>query len=142
MISSIGIERNIRKSRRGLTFFELLAAITILSTGIVMIYKGLFLALDYQTHLAQRAYAMHWLDREMARIQLQYQITGELPWQLSAQEHRVRIHHREVPFKTVVHFRILESLRNIVQMDITLSWRDRNRDFRLSRSSYLSRVGL
>jgi hypothetical protein len=127
---------------RGLTFFELLAAITILSTGIVMIYKGLFLTLDYQTHLAHRAYAMHWLDQQMVQIQLQYQMTGELPWQLSTQEHRARIDHREVPFKVVTHFRFLESLRNIVEMDITLIWRERNRDFRLSRSAYLSRVGL
>ncbi len=137
-ISSTG--NNHRRGRRGLTFLELMTTTAILGVGIVGIYKALLASLDYQRHLTCRLHAMNLMDHEIARIQTMYQGAGELPEGENGKVYEVLLNHAAIPFQVTLDGKQFQAADQLLWLDVTLSWPERGRSFKITRSVYLVKI--
>ena len=130
-------DRQKRKNIRGVTFFELLIAVTILATGMVAIYKVLLLSLDYQDYLMQRLYANTLIDYKIESIQQDFQETGPAALALKGETEEAVLNNKHIAFQFSYDFKNLGDLKKIFQLDVVLSWADHGRSFHLARSAYV-----
>ena len=130
-------DRQKRKNIRGVTFFELLIAVTILATGMVSIYKVLLLSLDYQDYLMQRLYANTLIDYKIESIQQDFQETGPMALALKGETEEAVLNNKHIAFQFSYDFKNLGELKKILQLDVALSWADHGRSFHLARSAYV-----
>lgn len=129
----------IKVNTKGFTFFEVMVAIAILTTGLVMIYKAFLLSVDYQGYLTNRLYAMNLLDHKISLIQREYQDKGELPVQQRGEKFEVVLNRRTVTFQFDMAFEGVDGLEDVLEMVLFLSWEDRGKTRKLSRVAYLYR---
>jgi len=122
-----------------LTFFEVMVSVVILSMGLVMIYKSFLASLDYQRYLSHRLYAMNFLDSRIEAIRSDYRILQyEFPQQ-DSENFAVIINNKRIPFRLDMMSSGIANLEKILKVDLLLSWEERGRTFRLSRSFYMTR---
>lgn len=124
---------------KGLSFFEVMITIAILSLGLVMIFRAFFISLDTISHLTYRWHAMMLLENKIAEIQQKFQVTGEIPMELTAEPEKKNINRRVIDFGYKTEIRDFISLGGIFRVTLTVFWRERNRDIRLSQSAYIAR---
>ncbi len=124
--------------RRGFTFFEVMVTVVVFSLGLVMIHKAMLLSFDYQQHLTNRLFAKNYLDHQATRIQYLFKSGAALPKDLNGSVHAVRLNKRLIPFRLSVSMKPLNTEKDFYEMEMTLSWPERSRTARLSRSAYLS----
>jgi prepilin-type N-terminal cleavage/methylation domain-containing protein len=124
------------KTKGGFTFFEIMVTVTVLSIGIVMIYKALLLSLDYQNHLSFRLYALNLIDNQTAAINQQYNLSGEIPEDIDGQIYEVILNNRKVPFKLSVDYEELGKLEQIYTMSLSLEWPERDRVVMIEQMSF------
>ncbi len=132
-----------RKSRcdsRAVTFFELLVTVTILASGMVMIYKALLLSLDYQDYLMQRLYADNLIEHKIVLIQQDFQDNGTLELTPQGEIEDVVLNNKRIAFQFSYDLKDMGDLKSIFQLDVDLSWADHGRSFRLARSAYVFRL--
>lgn len=129
-----------RSKKSGLTFFEVMVTVAILSTGIVMIYKSLLMSLDYQDHLTRRLYASNLLEGALIDIQLNYEGSQIPPPAQERNTYNVVLNNRLVSFQFTIDFFEDYELRNIWRADAVLSWPERGRTFSLVRSIYVGPI--
>ena len=125
------------KNQKGLTFIEMMVAVSILAVGLTMIFKAFLICLDYMNHLTNRIYADIFLDNELITLQMQYQLTGEIP----VGESQVAPPFRQTTplnFQYAVNLYPLGELKDIYQLNIVLSWKEHGQTKSLVRSSYVS----
>ena len=122
---------------RGLTFFELMVAIVILNLGILAIYKAFLNSLNYQNHLTNRLYAMHYLNQKMSMLQSTIQKEGEVQLIPQEERHVVILNNQTIIFQFNMNISIVNGLKGIFQVDMTLSWLEQGRPNRIMRSSYI-----
>ncbi len=116
-----------------------MVTVAILAVGIVMIYKALLLSLNRQDHLMHRLYAMNLLDHKVTVLHRDYRKTEDFPLGQSEEIHRVLLNNKPLAFRFMIDFNEIGDLEDILQLDLTLSWRERRREIRLSRSTYVFR---
>ena len=127
------------KNRSGFTFIEIMATITILSFGIVFIYKALLISLDHQNYLDYRSYGMNLMDHKIEFAQFKLQAIGSIPSSESLVVHTAVLNNRRIPFKLTTTSERLEGLSDIFKIDMRLSWKIRGKDYSYLRSAYISR---
>jgi prepilin-type N-terminal cleavage/methylation domain-containing protein len=121
---------------KGFTFFEVMATVAILATGVVFVYKALFLTLDFQEQLSHRLYALQLLDKKIAEIKIYYKEYEDLPMYFNGQVDRVYINNRLLQFQYLVDFNSIFEIENLKRVDLSVAWREKGRVLRLSRTSF------
>ena len=128
-------------SNRGFTFFEVLVTVTIFSCGIVMIVKSLVSGLDYQRHLTNRLFALHYLEDQYADIQREYRLSGQVPFGYDGLVADVILDNRPMRFVLALDLdEELGFLPGFYHMTMRLSWQERGQERKVSRVAYLSRT--
>jgi len=117
---------------------EVMVAVAILATGIVFIYRSFFISLDYLNHVANRLYAMTLVDNNIALMQGAFALQKEIPLGRQARETAV-INNKEVVFQHATNLRPVAGLKNIYQIDASLSWYEGRRAVSIARAAYISK---
>ena len=127
------------KSKNGFTFFEVMMTAAILAVGIVMIYRSLIIALDYQNHLTNRFFASNFLTDKVEWTQLVFQQKGELPLAENGKVFSAYVNKVPVAFTFNFSVRNVDNFEGILAVDMVLSWAERGRTIHLSRTAYIIR---
>ena len=138
---SIGNKRSIPfwklpREKAGFSFLEVMTAVVILATGVVLIYRSFLASLDIQAHLQNRLAALALIEDRSARLERFYQENHKLPFDTRGQLLTSKVGFREVPFQLTVTVRPMEPLKNMAVVFLELSWPERARDYTLSRSLF------
>ena len=123
---------------KGFSFLEVMVAVSVLAVGIVFIYKAFFTTIDYLTHLKIRLYANAALEQKVANIQYFFKLKGEIP-DLRDEVDTAVVNNKTIPFAYATTLNSVDAMPNLVQMELTCSWPERNRNFKLARSMYLTK---
>ncbi len=125
-------------NKRGFTFIEVMIALVVLSTGIVLVYKSFFLCVDYLNNLSTRVYATHLLDSRIAEINrsLAKGTGGSL--HLGPLSETVPINRRQVKYDFDMRLDQLGA-GSLYKLTIDLTWFDGRRKMREGRAAYLMR---
>jgi prepilin-type N-terminal cleavage/methylation domain-containing protein len=121
----------------GFTFIEVLVTISLLSLGLVLIFKAMIVSLNRIEHLTNRFYASAVLDNRISTIQRMLIVYKALPVDMNVSE-KVNIGMRPVEFKQEMAFHEVEDYIDVFELDLSLVWEEQRRPVKLSRSAYLS----
>jgi len=130
--------KNNRWGKHGFSFVEVMVALAILSGGVVFIYKSFLISLDYIHHLACRSYALTLLDNKINYFQQIFAAKKEILFNQQDAGDEVTINNRKVYFRYEMDFKMVEKLKNIYQLDISLAWNEGNRHKQLARQVYIA----
>ncbi len=126
------------KVQRGYTFLELMVTVSILSVGIVGIYKVLLAAMDYQTQLSCRLYASNLMEHEISTLENQFRASGELPPKENGKILEVLLDRRNILFQfSIAPAAVENNLAGLLPVTVLLSWPDQGREFHLKKDIYL-----
>ncbi len=125
---------------RALTFMELLVTVTILATGMVMIYKAMLLSLDYQDYLTQRLYGANLLENKIAVIQRDFQYEKTMSFSSKGEFQGAVLNNKRMAYQFSYVLSNIGTLKNLFQLDVILSWMDHGRSFSLTKSIYISQL--
>lgn len=120
----------------GLTFIEVMVAIIILSAGLVAIYRSFLLGVDLNEHLANRLYALNLLESRSAFIEKELRSLRVADVASSGGEEGYGV--RPVSFQLSSILRPVGMLLSVFELDLSVSWQEKERMFTLSRSAYFS----
>ena len=124
------------KTKKGFSFIEIMTTVAVLSLGIVAIYQSFFKSLEYVNHMTYRLHALNILVNKIEMIQKEFEVTGEIKLVASTPASAV-IHGRTVEFQEKVDLVSLNTMKNIYQINVVLSWSESGRNISLSRSCYI-----
>lgn len=125
------------KTPAGFTFLECMAAIAILSLGLVVIYRALGISLDIQNDLYYRLYARNFLETRTDRIRC-YVSEGLLPGVLaSPASEQVSINRRPVTFDFQTRLETLKGLESVAEMTQDATWIIRGQERRRQQTAYI-----
>jgi len=131
--------KGIRKE--GFTLIEILVTMTILSVGIVAIFKTYLISLDQINHLTYRLYATTILDNRISTTERMLRAFQALPIDLQHTE-KVDLGHKTVNFEQELNISKVEDFLNVFEIDVTLKWMENDHQKQLSRSGYISNFSL
>ena len=138
MMLLIGIKRHRRLfSKRGFSFIEVMVTVVILSVGLVSIFQTFIISMDRMSHLTQRIYATHLLDNQIITIERRLRAYQVLPFDFNQVEH-VDIGALTVDFVPKINVSAINDFVDVFQLDLTLEWKEGNKQLSLSRSAYIS----
>ena len=143
MMSPTGSSKPIRISRKnrctkGFTFIEIMIAAAILATGILFIYKTFFTSLSYLDHFVNRIYANTLIQNEIVHSQQDLEIKKDLSSIEKTRTENVKIGNKGVDFTFHTVFSPLEDVGGIFLLNVDLSWKERERNIRLSRQAFVA----
>lgn len=130
------------RNKKGLTFFEVMVTVVILSSGIVFIYKALLSSLHYQEYLTHRLYAMNMLTNRLAELQQLSRDKKGLSPSDDAQTKEIWLDHKKIEFTTFTRIRPVGGQEDVFQVDVELSWVENDRTVRLPKSILLVQDGI
>jgi type II secretory pathway component PulJ len=113
-----------------------MVAIIILSAGLVAIYRSFLLGADLNEHLANRLYALNLLESRSAFIEKELRSLHAADVSSSGGEEGYGV--RPVSFQLSAVLKPVGTLLSVFQLDLSVSWQERERMFTLSRSAYFS----
>ncbi len=122
----------------GFSFLECMAAVSILSLGIVMIYKALLLSLDAQQYARHRLYASQYMQSQTDFLQAVLAQQGVIPAEILAKARNVILDHRPIIFSDNTTVTPFENWLYLLQLRREISWQERGKNFALSQTIYLS----
>lgn len=125
------------RGQKGFTFFELMVTVSILSIGIVGIYRVLLADVDYQTELSCRLYASNLIEHEVALMQQRYALSGELPVIDNGKVVDAVLNRRELAFQIEVSEAFSETrISGMFPAEIAVSWPYRDRVIKIKRKIF------
>jgi len=141
MISPIGnnqlfFHRSNRKAA-GFSFIEVMITVSILSFGLVLIYRAFFISLNYMEHVTYRLHAMTLLDNKVAELAQLLKGKSNLKATTLTEIDRHMVNNREVEFSFEIDYKPVLKPSGITQVDLALSWDEGIRNINLKRSVYL-----
>ena len=123
--------------KKALTFIEVMVALVILTSGLVAIFRILITSLDQLNHLTNRLYASTILDNRIGEIERNLRVYKVLPIELQQAE-VVDVGGKDVTFEQEMTISALDGFTDIFYLELTLKWKEANREVGMSRSAYLS----
>ena len=123
----------------GFTFVEVMVALVILCSGIVMVYKSFFLCADYLNNLTYRMYASSLLDEKIGDITKVFAEWPAKPMDFGGKTTALLINHKSIPFTFDINLAPLNDVKSVWQVDVNLTWPDGPRTMHAFRSAYLNR---
>ena len=136
---SLNFPRSPVRDKRGLTFFEIMVTVVILSIGTVMIFRSFLICLDYLQHLKNRLYANVLMNNKITLIQQKYLLTGRVVSEETLWEKELSS-QVDFPFKFSVNTYSFEELNGLYQFNMVLSWDEKGRTKSIVRTVYLSPI--
>lgn len=122
---------------KGLTFIETMVALVILTSGLVAVFKIFISSIDQLNHLTNRLYATTVLDNRIVKIERDLRVFKILPYELDQAE-KVDVGPKEVEFSQEMQLSAIDEFSDIFALDLTLKWKEANRNISMSRSIYLA----
>jgi prepilin-type N-terminal cleavage/methylation domain-containing protein len=110
------------KTPAGFTFLECMAAIAILSLGVVAIYRAFSLSLDIQNDLYYRLYARNFLE---TRIDVMRCVLSEglQPGSLELPtDEQLRLNRRTIDFSFQTQLEPLAARETVAQLTLNAAW--------------------
>ena len=145
MILPIGNTRKkilvLKSDTKGFTFVEVMVALVILSVGIVAILKSFIVSLDQLSYLTNRFYATTLLDNRVAQMERTLIAYNTLSLDELALTETVRVGSKKIDFKQQVTIEEVKNFPELFELNVTVSWKENNRDIKLARACYLTKVG-
>ncbi len=124
-------------NKKGFTFVEVMVTLSILSVGLVMIFKSYFLAADRMGHLQNRFHANILLDNQISEVERRFRLHGALPLGMKLSQ-SVDIGPRRVEFEPTIQLKEVDGFPEIFELVLSLSWMEGSRERLLSRSTFIS----
>lgn len=115
-----------------------MTAVAVLAGGLVMLYKSFFLCLDYQTHLACRAYAHNIMEHRIALTEQMLRDYKVLSFDRDRQSETVEFYGRPVVYQVNVAIIPKPDALGLYEVEVTVAWKEDKRDISLKRSAYIS----
>ncbi len=123
--------------KKAFTFIEIMVTVLILSFGLLAVYRTFMLTLDQMTRITNRLYANTIIDNRVALIERKYRLYNTFDLDMNYKE-SVDVGYKIIDFKQNIAFSQVENLPDLFKLDIDLNWKERDRDFSVSRSAYIS----
>ena len=124
---------------RGFTFVEVMVALVVLCSGIVMIYKSFFLCADYLNNLTCRLYASSLIDEKIGDVSKSFAEWPAKNLDFGANSVLLEINHKPIQFNYVINLAPLPDVKSVWQLDVNLLWTDGPRNMHAARSAYMIR---
>jgi len=124
-------------AKLGFTFVEVMVTLAILSSGIILLSKTFPLCLERMTHLQNRLYAITLLDNRMSTISRMLKSDQVISF-LSNPIEEVNVGRETINFKRGMKINQVEGYENLFQVNLSVAWREDNRNIKLNRSTYMS----
>lgn len=121
---------------RGFTFVEIMVTLVVLSAGIVVVFKSFFYSLDVVRSMTVRIYANNLMENRINEIERMLRVYNALPMQLGRSDD-IDLGSKTVTFKEQMLFSEVEDFSDIFRLDFSVSWKDGNKEKKLTRSSYI-----
>ena len=129
--------KNLFLNPRAYTFIEVMVTVSILSLGLVMIYSALLTSLDRMSYLTNRLYAHHLLDNRIAALERMLRSYKALPFDVDQQE-TINVGNKNIEFTQQTIIKEVDNFLDVFQVDLTLTWMEKQRQLRMMRSAYIS----
>ena len=113
-----------------------MVTLTILSVGITMIFRSYIISLERMSYLTSRLYATNILDNRISEIERSLKVYNSLPFDLSPKK-SIDIGGKEIFFKQDMNISAVENFVDLFQLELGLTWDEKDREVNLSRTSYL-----
>ena len=133
--SSWPINKAIRADR-AFTLIEILVTLVLLGGGIVVIFKTYLTSLDQLNYLTSRLYATVILDNNITFLQRVMRSNHSLNMDLGRSE-SVEVGGKKLLFDRDIKVTALSDFEGLFEADLTLAWREGQKNVRLTRSAYL-----
>lgn len=112
--------------------------ISILSVGMLTIYRAFFLSLNYLNHMTYRLYANVLLDNKIVQLERRLRTHKEIPTAMDNEVQSIRVKDKVVDFEYTINFNPQDPLSNLYQLDLSILWKEGSRSVRLFRSVYVA----
>ncbi len=130
--------KSVFAGQKAYTFLELMVAVSVLSIGIVGIYKVLLSAMDYQTQLSCRLFAANLMEHEISLLENQIGSGQAISPGQNEKVVEVLLDRRNVAFVVRLLPAVVENnVPGFLPVTVVLSWPDRDRTMSLRRDVYL-----
>lgn len=136
LFQSILTLRNKFLNQRGVSFIEVMVTVSILSIGLVGIYRAFFVSLEYSRQISSRLYATSLLDEILLQLEQKFMDTKTLPIKGYEEDRKIVINNKPVIYECRVDFKSIMPLSSLVEAKASIFWRDNHRQFKMSRSNY------
>lgn len=125
------------RKKNGFSFIEVMVTVCVLAFGLVGVYQAFFTSLNCIDHMTYRIHAMTLLDNQIEMLQKQLELKGELYIGNLKDSYPVRINNRPVDYAYEIALKDLGNSSNVYQLDLSIKWKERARNVRISRSVYI-----
>ncbi len=129
---------NKKRQNSGLTFFEVMVTLTILSVGLLAIYKSFFISLNYTRHLNYRLYAINLLDEKIQTIEKDFIDTKALPSVTSHEMTTVEVDNKPIDYEYNINFQSVDGAQDLFELVVKISWLEQDKLITLTRSVYIA----
>ena len=129
----------IGNDKRAFTFVEVMVSLVVLTAGIVLIYRSLFLCVDYLNNLTCRLYASHLMDEKIGDISKSFSQWPQKDLDFGDNVVSVDINHKPVRFNYDIVLTPLADVNSVWLLNVNLSWFDGHRQMHAVRSAYMLR---
>ena len=124
-------------SRKGLSFVEVMVALSVFSIGVVGIFQSFHVSLDRLFHLNNRLYAMQILENRISLVERLFKAHRSLPPDIEQKE-TVSVGGKEIEFEYEMNIDTVENLIDTFEVNVSLSWKERRRLKKVTRTAYIS----
>lgn len=124
-------KRDLTDNSRGFTLVEVLAAVCVLSLGIVMIFTSLFSSMEQARYASDYKVLAPWLEERLWDAQDNLTMFGP---QMAFSGGQLELDGRSFNWSTASSQ--VAGLNELFQIDASLAWRDGKRQKIISRSMY------
>lgn len=108
-----------------------------LSFGLVGVYRAFFTSLNYLNHVSYRLHVANFLNNKIELIQENFQINNTINLNDGKDFSPVIINNRKIDFDYEGSVENVGKLNGIYKLNVSVSWREGQRDVRISRSVYI-----
>ncbi len=125
------------QKKSAFTFVEVMVALAILSSGIVLIFRSFVFSLNQMNHVTTRFYATNLIDNQLYQIQKSLKEYKVLPLKLEPVRN-VLVGNKYMDFYQEMSISQVDEFNEIFKIDLTVSWAESGKKKNITRSSYLS----
>ena len=112
--------------------------LSILATGIVMIYRSFFMCLNAMQHLSNRWEAFEFVEEKFTALEQQLRQEGANSFVLGQQSSWQQVEGKKVHFDYKLNVHEIENVFGVYVAEIDLSWKERAHTVNLHREAAIS----
>jgi len=129
----MNMEKKRIASRRGFTLIEVMMSVAILAFGIVSIYEALFVSVDANAYYTHYLSVQDWVSEKIWEVQDELTAAQEL----RSEQTSGQIIRNHKAFDWNMDVAPLDEEQGLYSVYVTLSWKEGEKQFSISREAYL-----